>query len=69
MLGTFLKSLYSGPFLTIKPGKFGFVWPKCRLQIGLMPFFVFFASWTSTENSGQLFCVIWGNFTSLFWAK
>ena len=28
-------------------------------------FFVFFASWISTKILAKLFCVIWGNFTSL----
>ena len=33
-----LESIFSGPFLTIKLGKFWHFWPKCRRQIGLMPY-------------------------------
>ena len=33
-----LESIFSGPFLAIKQGKFWHFWAKCRRQIGLMPY-------------------------------
>ena len=37
-LARFWVPFFSGPFLTVKLGKFWFFLPKCRRQIGLMPY-------------------------------